>query len=141
MYYTTYERTDMIPFNKNGYVITPDGKIHSLRYKFSHNLVIAKLYPNELKTYGYDFEPDLDNCQEIYGFANKMPVITLSFLSDSYSVYHNTGITNEQYNSVEHLLKYVYGLDSDEKVQFSNYVGTNTVRKLLEKFQKNMILN
>lgn len=133
--YTTYNMSDYVPNSKNGYVITPDGLIHQIHYKFIHNSVIVSLFKEEAIKSGINsIELDDSLSPELYEFVNKMPVVTISN-HVVLSVYWNKGLTKIQINSVEHILKYVYGYDGDEKVEFSNLTKPKTVNELLGKMK------
>jgi hypothetical protein len=138
--YTTYNTSDYVPNSKNGYVITSDGLIHQIHYKFIHNSVIVSLFKEKAIQSGISsIELDDSLSPELYKFVNQMPVVTISN-HGALSVYWNKGLTKIQINSVEHILKYVYGYDGDEKVEFSNLTKQKTVNELIRKMENEVNL-
>jgi hypothetical protein len=92
-FYTTYEIADAIPLNDYGYVITPDGKIHSLRYKFSHSYVICLLFKKYLPDFNLDIN-DLDFDSATYSnvvnkFVSYMPTIQISRIKSDFIYHYN----------------------------------------------------
>lgn len=121
----TYTTDDQIPMKDCGYVITMDGIIHALKYKFSHAYVIATLFPDRLSEYNLSLdELDLDNSTVVASkFSFDMPTIRVSrtmpysLHTYIYDVWYNDKLTPESIKSLNHLLRNVYGCDGHEKVE------------------------
>lgn len=134
-FYTTYDITDHIPLNDHGYVLTMDGKIHSLKYKFSHAYVVCLLFKDRLKEYNLSLENiDIDNAAYDSGkFQFNMPCIRiarympLDSRSYEYDVWYNKHVSKEMMVSLNHIMHNIYGIDGYETVcspnQLTRYVG------------------
>ena len=120
-----YTKDDHIPMKDCGYVITMDGIIHALKYKFSHAYVIATLFPESLKEYNLSLdELDLDNSTVVASkFSFDMPTIRVSrtmpysLHTYIYDIWYNDNLTPESITSLNHLLRNVYGCDGQESVE------------------------
>lgn len=121
----TYTKDDQIPMKDCGYVITMDGIIHALKYKFSHAYVIATLFPDRLSEYKLSLDDlDLDNSTVLASdFSFDMPTIrvsrTMPYMTHTYiyDVWYNNDLSPESITSLKHLLFNVYGCDGYEKVE------------------------
>lgn len=121
----TYTKDDQIPMKDCGYVITMDGIIHALKYKFSHAYVIATLFPDRLSEYKLSLDDlDLDNSTVLASrFSFDMPTIrvsrTMPYSSHTYiyDVWYNDDLSPESLKALYHLLFNVYGCDGYEKVE------------------------
>lgn len=128
-FYTTYEIADAIPLNDYGYVITPDGKIHSLRYKFSHSYVICLLFKKYLPDFNLDIN-DLDFDSATYSnvvnkFVSYMPTIQISRIKSDFIYHYNfwfdTKLVNaKMIESYKHIIYNVYGCDGSEYCDYKS---------------------
>lgn len=122
---TPYTISDVIPVKDSGYVITMDGTIHMLKYKFSHAYIIANLFSDRLGEYNLNLNDlDIDNSMLLAGeFSFDMPTIRVSrsmpYTSHTYiyDVWYNKNLTKESINALRHILYNVYGVDGYEKVE------------------------
>lgn len=136
-FYTTFETTDVIPVSDHGYVITPDGKIHMLRYRFSHNYIICSLF----RKYLPDFDLSFDNIDsdravadnKINKFVSAMPTIRISrdkTLTYHYNFWFVDNLVNQKMiDSFRHIIKNVYGCDGSERCDY--VAGCRTLSDLL----------
>lgn len=126
---TPYTINDIIPVNDKGYVITMDGTIHMLKYKFSHAYIIANLFSDRLCEYNLNLSDlDLDNAMTLAGgFSFDMPTIRVSryipYTSHIYlyEVWYNNNLSQESIIALRHILYNVYGVDGYEKVESPNH--------------------
>lgn len=122
---TPYTIDNVIPLKDSGYVITMDGTIHMLKYKFSHAYIIANLFSDRLGEYNLNLNDlDIDNSMLLAGaFAFDMPTIrvsrTMPYSSHTYiyEVWYNKDLTTESISALRHILYNVYGVDGYEKVE------------------------
>lgn len=123
-FYTTFSRLDNIPVNDYGYVITMDGTIHSLKYKFSHAYIVCLLFKDKLESYGLSLDKiDIDNATYNTGmFPFDMPCIRVARYMPhdkglyEYDLWYNKNISKEMLLSLHHIMYNVYGIDGSETV-------------------------
>lgn len=80
---TTTEPGVEPPYSPFGYVVTEDGKVHTLLQQWCHGIVLALLFPEHAKAAGYR-QPDRDSCVFHYqryelDYHDDLPVVRIAF--------------------------------------------------------------